>query len=467
MRSKYQPFPHGATGGHVSTAVALAYANCREDMTGFNVRSGTANPFSDVDVFVRHRLGRAANEAFDRMAQHLKGACVFRVTLTVSRSIRPDRRFHAAGLKTFMKGALREIRPSVVAYCGNLHVHRDDYLHFDATVVVREEDVEIFRRRARTSHTLGWRKRLGVRASTCRITLQGSLETDLRRSLDYTLRYDRYRCKPIWVREAIRALGVARASGFTKSRFARYPKTPCGAANPLRGLANLARNMPGTTLRTTQGTTKTPNVASRPKRSRRSRTPGRPPKRSHPAYRRGYRRDREARERDPANQISRSNQAKGPPRLAIALGLMSSTAVFFAIRPRSVGVASSPPGADGCILLPSRWKDASTRVYRYSGVGLWRQDALRRPQQSRSGKRPASVEGQSPAFCSFWPNKNGRRLPVVSQIMSWLDGSSGWSSQRQSTSGEERMSYRTRSFGSKTPRQSLRGACGAAQAKGV
>lgn len=397
MRSKYQPFPHGATGGHVSKAVASAYANCREDMTGFNVRSGTANPFSDVDVFVRHRLGRAANEAFDRMAPHLKGACVFRVTLTVSRSIRPDRGFHASGLKTFMKGALREILPSVVAYCGNLHVHRDDYLHFDATVVVREEDVELFRRQARTSHTLGWRKRLGVRASTCRITLQGSLKTDLRRSLDYTLRYDRYKRSPGWVREAIRALGVARASGFKRSRCSKYPKASAGATNPLNGLANPAGNMPGTTLGQTQGTTKTPNVASPPRKSRRPRIAGRPPKRSHPAYRRGYRRDREARERDPADQISRSNQANRPPRLALALGLMSSTAVFFPMRPRPVGAA------DERVQLVGRWKGASVRFSHSSGIRRGRRDARHRPQRSRGGKRPGFGHGKAPTILSSWP----------------------------------------------------------------
>lgn len=424
MRSKYQPFPHGATGGHVSTAVALAYANCREDMTGFNVRSGTANPFSDVDVFVRHRLGRAANEAFDRMAPHLKGACVFRVTLTVSRSIRPDRGFHASGLKTFMKGALREILPSVVAYCGNLHVHRDDYLHFDATVVVREEDVELFRRQARTSHTLGWRKRLGVRASTCRITLQGSLKTDLRRSLDYTLRYDRYKRSPGWVREAIRALGVARASGFKRSRCSKYPKASAGATNPLNGLANPAENMPGATQGQTQGTTKTPNVASRPKRKRASRARGRPPKRSHPAYRRGYRRDRETRERDPADQIARSNQAKHSPRLAIALGLMSSTAVFFPIMPRPVGAA------DERVQLVGRWKAASARFSHSSGIRRGRQDARHRPQRSRGGKRPGFGHCKAPTLLSSWHGSTAS--PFRSEVKS-APGLSSWQASRNTS----------------------------------
>lgn len=316
MRSKYSPFPPGASAAEVSKAVALAIANVREEMTGFNVRSKTAKPFSSAEEFLRYKLGRAANDAFNKMAPHLKGACVFRVTLTVSRSIRPDRAFHAAGLKTFMKGALREILPSAMAHCANLHVHHNDYLHVDATVVVRDEDVERFRHRARISHTLGWRKRLGVRASTCKIIPQGSLETDLRRSLDYTLRYDRYRCKPEWIKEAIRAIGVARSSGFKKSRSSKYPRTSARTTNPLNGRGNSVKNVSGIALQPTQGTTKNPNVASPPKKKRGPRPLGRPTKRSHPAYRRGFRRDREERElADLAQTVhsAKAQSASGQP----------------------------------------------------------------------------------------------------------------------------------------------------------
>lgn len=418
MKSKYSPFPHGASAEHVSKAVALAQANCREDMTGFNVRSKTSKPFSSVEEFLRYKLGRAANEAFHRMAPLLKGASVFRLTLTVSSRIRPDRAFHAAGLKTFMKGALREILPSAMAHCANFHVHRDDYLHVDATVVVRDQDVERFRRQARISHTLGWRKRLGVRASTCKIILQGSLETDLRRSLDYTLRYDRYRREPGWTKEAIRAIGVSRSSGFKRSRSSKYPKAPAGVTSSLNGRVNFAGNVSGTTLQQTQGTTKTPNVASPPGKKRGPRLPGRPSKRSHPAYRRGFRRDREARERDPADQPSRSSQAKHPPRLAIALGLMSSTAVVLPIWPLPVGVACAPPVADGCIRRLGRWKDASTRFGRSSGVGPERRDTRRSPQPSRTVKRPAVGSGQAPAIVSLWPSAPGG--PCRSRIKSPL-----------------------------------------------
>ncbi|MBN9438485.1 hypothetical protein [Bosea sp. (in: a-proteobacteria)] len=418
MQSKYPRFPHGASAGHVSEAIALAQANCREEMTGFNVRSKTAKPFASVEEFIRYKLGRAANDAFHRMAPLLKGACVFRLTLTVSSRIRSDRAFHAAGLKTFMKGALREILPSAIAHCTNLHVHHSNYLHVDVTVVVRDEYVERFCRKARISHTLGWRKRLGVRASTCKIIPQGSLETDLRRSLDYTLRYDRYRREPGRTKEAIRAIGVARSSGFKKSRSSKYPKGPAGAINSLNRRVNLTGNGSGSTLPQTQGTTKNPNVASPPRKKRGPRLPGRPSKRSHPAYRRGFRRDREARERDPADQTSRSNQAKHPPRLAIALGLMSSTAVVFPIRPLPVEVACSPPAADGCIRPLGRWKGASTRFGRSAGVCPRRRDTRRNPQPSRSVKRPTFDSGQAPAILSLWPSAPGD--PCRSRIKSPL-----------------------------------------------
>lgn len=403
MQSKYPLFLPGASAKHVSMAVALATANAKEEMTGFNVRSKTAKPFSCVEEFIRYKLGRAANDAFHRMAPLLEGACVFRLTLTVSSRIRSDRASHAAGLKTFMKGALREILPSTIAHCANLHVHQNNYLHVDVTVVVRDEDVERFHRQARTSHTLGWRKRLGVRASTCKIILQGSQEDDLQRSLDYTLRYDRFRSEPGRTNEAIRAIGVARSSGFKKSRSSKYPKGPAGAINSLNGRVNLTGNGSGITLQQTQGTTKNPIVASPPRKKRGPRLPGRPSKRSHPAYRRGFRRDRETRECDPADQLSRSNHAKHPPKLAIALGLMSNTAAFPPFRLLPVGVACSQPATDGGIWLLGRWKDAFTRFGRSSGLGPGRQDAPRRPQRSRIEKRSASAQGQAPAILGLWP----------------------------------------------------------------
>ena len=347
VRSKYPPLLPGASAEHVSKSVALAKANVREEMTGFNVRSNTARPFKSAEGFLRWKLGRAANDAFNKMAPHLKGACVFRVTLTVSSAIRMDRAFHAVGLKSFMKRALREIRPWAVAYCANLHVHRDNYLHVDATVVVRNEDVEAFRRRARILHTLGWRPSLGVRASTCKIMPQGDQETDLQRSLDYTLRYDRHRRRPQWIEEAIRAIGVARSSGFKQSRASKYTKASARTTNSLSGRGNSLRNGCGIAIQQSQGTTKNPNVASPAIRKWARRTPGRPSKHLHPAYSRGFRRDREAREFDRANSSLRHRRARLAPPRAIALDLMSSTALVFLTWPLIPGATVAAPAEGG------------------------------------------------------------------------------------------------------------------------
>lgn len=444
MRSKYPPLPPGASAEHVSRSVAIAIANVREEMTGFNVRSKTAKPFYSAEEFLRYKLGRAANDAFNKMAPHLKGACVFRVTLTVSSTIRPDRAFHAAGLKTFMKGALREILTSAVAHCTNLHVHRDDYLHVDATVVVRDEDVERFRHQARLSHTLGWRKRLGVRASTCKIISQGSLETDLRRSLDYTLRYDRYRCKPEWTKEAIRAIGVARSSGFKKSRSSKYPKPSAGTINSLNGRGNSARNVSGIALQQTQGTTKNPNVASPAVRKRARGTPGRPSKHLHPAYRRGFRRNREARECGLANSTSRPRQARFAPWRAIALGLMSSTALAFLIWPHFLEATGAAPAAVGRSPIVGPWKCASRKFSQTFGTGTGLQGAHRSLLPPRSGKRRALRLRAGARNLDLLAQGDGRTLPIPDQSVNELAGPRGCSLGCKPTLGVKMMPTTTR-----------------------
>lgn len=408
MRSKYPPLLPGASAEHVSKSVALAKANVHEEMTGFNVRSKTARPFNSAEGFLRWKLGRAANNAFNKMAPHLKGACVFRVTLTVSSAIRLDRAFHAADLKSFMKRALREIRPWAVAYCANLHVHWDNYLHVDATVVVRDEDVERFRRQARMLHTLGWRPSLGVRASTCKIMPQGDQETDLQRSLDYTLRYDRHRRRPEWIKEAIRAIGVARSSGFKQSRASKYPKASAWTTNSLSGRGNSVRNACGIALQQTQGTTKNPNVASLPRVKRGARTPGRPPKRLHSAYRRDFRRDREARERDFDTPASQTHSAKHLPRRAILMGLMSSTASVVRVRPQLVGAMRNQPVADPC-------NSASTLISHLCGTDPERRNACRvLLPTTPSGKRPGLGRGK--AIRGFNSKLTGMGVPFLSPV---------------------------------------------------
>lgn len=444
VRSKYPPLPPGASAEHVSKSVAIAIANVREEMTGFNVRSKTAKPFYSAEEFLRYKLGRAANDAFNKMAPHLKGACVFRVTLTVSSTIRPDRAFHAAGLKTFMKGALREILTSAVAHCTNLHVHRNDYLHVDATVVVRDEDVERFRHQARLSHTLGWRKRLGVRASTCKIISQGSLETDLRRSLDYTLRYDRYRCKPEWTKEAIRAIGVARSSGFKKSRSSKYPKPSAGTINSLNGRGNSVRNVSGIALQQTQGTTKNPNVASPAVRKRARGNPGRPFKHLHPAYRRGFRRDREARECNRASSSSRPHRARPAPPRAVALDLMSSTALAFPTWPHVSGATGAEPAEGGRSPILGPWKGASGRFSQSCDTGTGLQDAHRSLPPLWSGKRRALRLWAGASNLNLLAQGDGRTLPIADQRIDELAGPIGCSLRCKPTLGVKMMPTATR-----------------------
>ncbi|PZQ87062.1 MAG: hypothetical protein DI534_15330 [Leifsonia xyli] len=294
--AKHELFPHGAGPEQVSAAVALAQYNCREEMTGFNAMRKPQRPFASVEEFVRFKLWKASKTAFGKMAPLLDGATVFRVTFTASKEVRSDRRSHANGLKRFMQGALREIGPAVAAHCSNLHVDAQDYLHVDVTVVVRDEDVADFKQRARRAHTLGWRRKLGVRGAWCHISVQGKTKEDLERTLNYTLRFDRFRRRPSWTREAIRAIGVARASGFRRNRRSQFSKTNAGAANLLKRRTNPAGNSGGSNLRQTQVTTKNPNVASPPPKKVGSRPRGRPAKHSHAAYRKGFRRDREARE---------------------------------------------------------------------------------------------------------------------------------------------------------------------------
>jgi hypothetical protein len=294
--AKHELFPYGAGPEQVSRAVALAMENCREEMSGFNAVRKPTRPFSCVEQFVWFKLRKASEAAFEKMAPLLDGATVFRVTLTGSKEVRGDRRSHAHGLKRFMKGALHEIGPAVAAYCSNLHVDSKDYLHVDITVVVRDEDVPDFKRRARRVHTSGWRMKHGVRANWCNVAVQGSTEEDLKRTLNYTLKFDRFQRKPTWTREAIRAIGVARASGFRRNRRSKFTKCANGARNLLKRLANPAIKSGKRSLRQTQGTIKNPNVASPPVRKVGARSQGRPAKHSHSAYRKGFRRDREARE---------------------------------------------------------------------------------------------------------------------------------------------------------------------------
>ena len=385
--AKHELFPHGAGPEQVSAAIAMAQDNCREEMTGFNAMRKPERPFASVEEFVRFKLWKASKTAFEKMAPLLDGATVFRVTLTGSKAVREDRRFHANGLKTFTKAALREIGPAVAAYCANLHVDAQDYLHVDVTVVVRDEDVPDFKRRARTAHTIGWRWKLGVRANWCKVGVQGKTKEDLRRTLNYTMRFDRFRRKPSWTREAIRAIGVARASGFRQSRCSKFSRTNAGAANLLKRQTNLAGNSGGSNLRQTQVTTKNPNVAS-PSKKKSPGAPGRPPKRLHSAYRPGFRRDREARERNPAYPPRRSYRAKHLPRPAIAIALMSSTAVSLVIRPLPVGAARTATAADGGIRLLGRWKGASQRFSQPSGLGAGRRRIRRSSMPSGSGTRP-------------------------------------------------------------------------------
>lgn len=298
MKKKHPLFTSGATDTDVSAALTLAEKNVNEEMTGFNAGRRPPRPFISALEFQRYQLLLASKRALDQMSLFVRGSTVFRVTLTVSKTARKDRRFHAQGLRTFARKALRELDPACVAWCANLHVDQNHYLHYDITVIVRDEDLKDFKRRARTVHNLGFRRVGQVRACSCHVRKQGTTAAELQRSLEYTLKFDRYRDKLEWSREAMFATGIARASGFGQSRKSRLrPRLP-GPLNPLNLKVNSAGNAGPQGTATMQGTTTSSSGSSHKKANgsgTTARRVGRPRKSSHPGYRKGFRRDRETR----------------------------------------------------------------------------------------------------------------------------------------------------------------------------
>lgn len=317
MKKKHPLFTSGATAADVSVALRLAEWNAKEEMTGFNAGRRPSRPFSSGWEFKRYKQLLVSNDAFKAMAPFMNGSTVFRVTLTGSKMARRDRRFHARGLRRFAGEALRQIDPVCVGWCANLHVDREHYLHYDITVVVRDEDINEFKRRARTVHNLGFRRKGKVRANSCFHKAQGTTPTDLQRSLDYTLLFDRFRADPERTDEAIAAVGIARASGFGQNRRSRLrPRLP-RPVNPMNSKENSSGNGGSQGTATMQGTTSSSSGSSRKKANgsgTTARRVGRPRKSSHSGYQKGFRRDRETRVGRLPEGATSSNSGATTPR---------------------------------------------------------------------------------------------------------------------------------------------------------
>lgn len=239
LKFQYSPLVRGCGQPMVDSAVTAAQRNLAIEMAGFNARTKTLRPFGDIGEFQRYQIRQKADRTIAKLAPLLGGCTVYRLTLTVSSKVRPCRVDHARALRSAATVMFGEIRGLCIGYAAALHVDAVDRLHWDVTVLVRNPGIPAFEHAVKHNiHATGWRMAGRQRAYSCHRRRQGTTHRDLERSIDYTLKHDRYRRHPGRTLASIRALGIARASGFgqvTKSMLGARAKS---AAKPLTQNAN-------------------------------------------------------------------------------------------------------------------------------------------------------------------------------------------------------------------------------------
>lgn len=324
MKVNYAQLVRGCGQPMVDAAARTAERKIKNDMHGFNRRTKAPRPFASVPEFQRYQLRQKADQAIMKLAPHLSGCTVYRLTLTVSNKVRPCRVDHARALRRAAIVMFSELRALCVGYVAALHVDTGDRLHWDVTVLVRNPDITAFEHKVRHDvHATGWRMAGRQRAYTCHRRRQGATYRDLERSIDYTLKHDRYKRHPGRTTASIRALGIARASGFgqvTKSKLGPNAKR---MAKPLAQKANRVQIPTAvngvTNPMTVQGTPpRVSSTASGPTGSRpttKRNKPGPQPKSAGKAYRRNRmtRVTRAATSRFPAPVASNAPPARPKP----------------------------------------------------------------------------------------------------------------------------------------------------------
>ncbi|GEM_PF-5581271 len=357
VKAYYKPFQSGCNRTAVDAAVQTALRAIKSDMYGFNRRTTALAPFTDVKAFHRYASRRRGERAIGRLKAKLPGCKIYRLTLTVSTALYSCRVQHARALRRAARVMFCEIRSSCVGFVGALHVDEHDYLHWDVTVLVRDTDSGSFKHAVRAHvHETGWRRTGMRRAYSCYIKAQGLTARDLERSVDYTLKHDRYKRHATRTDASIRALGVARASGFTqvtKSFFGSRTHTQSKCLKANRNQAWKSDSVGAQGIPMTKGTfvrVSSPKQGTVPTKPR---PRGRPRKIAGKAYRR----DRLTR----VHQAGRNDMTRAAPKSPLSPRLRAMQGVIGRCAWQLCSSATFPPRvalsprevAYGLTLLPS------------------------------------------------------------------------------------------------------------------